>query len=101
MNLDWLRQHLLACPFKYITGIDCPGCGLQRSFIELLEGNIRESFFLYPALFPLIITTLFLVFHLNFRIPNGSRIMMGLFIVTTSVIVISYILKQVQFLSHV
>lgn len=100
MNLDWFRQHLLACPFKYITGIDCPGCGLQRSFLELLRGNVRESFFLYPALFPIIILVIFLTFHLKFRIPNGSKILMGLIIFSSLTIVISYILKQFYFHCH-
>ncbi len=97
MNLDWFRQHLLACPFKYITGFDCPGCGLQRSFLELLQGNIKDSFFLYPALFPILITFIFLAFHLKFRVPNGAKILMGLIIFSSTIIVISYILKEVQF----
>ncbi|HET6990424.1 MAG TPA: DUF2752 domain-containing protein, partial [Bacteroidia bacterium] len=81
-------------------GIDCPGCGLQRSFLELLQGNIRESFFLYPALFPILITFIFLAVHLKFRLPNGAKILTGLFIFSATVIMISYILKQVHFHSH-
>ncbi|PHX82065.1 MAG: hypothetical protein CK539_06580 [Flavobacteriales bacterium] len=100
MNLDWFRQHMLACPFKYITGYDCPGCGLQRSFIELLNGNIRECFSLYPPLFPIIILVIILIFQLKFRKPFGSKILIGLIIFSSLVIVISYILKQVYFHSH-
>lgn len=100
MNLDWFRQHLLACPFKYITGIDCPGCGLQRSFLELLQGNIQKSFLLYPGLIPFLITLVFLILHLRFRFVNGAKILLALFIFSGSIIVISYILNQVRFHSH-
>lgn len=31
------------CPFYYFFKIPCPGCGLTRSFIELLKGNLCES----------------------------------------------------------
>lgn len=27
------------CPLKYLTGIDCPGCGLTRSVYSLLHGD--------------------------------------------------------------
>ena len=28
------------CPFKLVTGLDCPGCGSQRSIHALLTGDI-------------------------------------------------------------
>lgn len=31
------------CPFKLLTGLSCPACGLQRSFHSLLCGNICEA----------------------------------------------------------
>ncbi len=31
------------CPTKAIFGIDCPGCGLQRSAHALLHGNLKEA----------------------------------------------------------
>ncbi|MBK7377164.1 MAG: DUF2752 domain-containing protein [Chitinophagaceae bacterium] len=30
--IDWLQQHQLPCLFRQLTHIDCPGCGMQRSF---------------------------------------------------------------------
>lgn len=32
------------CPSKYITGFDCPGCGLQRAIHSLLNGNLSNAF---------------------------------------------------------
>src|ERR1017187_1418872 len=54
--VNWLEDHMMTCYYKQVSGIDCPGCGMQRSFIELLKGNFFESIKLYPALFAVIIT---------------------------------------------
>lgn len=50
--IQWLQHHLLTCPFKYLTGIDCPGCGFQRSLIALVQGNFHQSLALYPPTIP-------------------------------------------------
>jgi hypothetical protein len=48
------------CPFKMITGLSCPGCGIQRAIHALVHGEfaeaIRYNYFLaysgpYAALF--------------------------------------------------
>lgn len=31
------------CPFKLITGLQCPGCGGQRAMYALLHGNVGEA----------------------------------------------------------
>jgi hypothetical protein len=33
-----------ACPSHIIFGVDCPGCGLTRSFIYLAQGDWRLAF---------------------------------------------------------
>ncbi|WP_244614428.1 DUF2752 domain-containing protein [Elizabethkingia argenteiflava] len=38
------------CPFRQITGYDCPGCGSQRALHALLHGNLKLAFS-YNALF--------------------------------------------------
>jgi hypothetical protein len=37
------------CSWKALTGRDCPGCGLTRSFIALGHGQWRDSFRFNPA----------------------------------------------------
>lgn len=32
------------CPFLVVTGLECPGCGSQRSFHQLLHFNIAGAF---------------------------------------------------------
>ncbi|PKP48733.1 MAG: hypothetical protein CVT95_04060 [Bacteroidetes bacterium HGW-Bacteroidetes-12] len=93
----WLEQHLLNCPYKKILGIDCMGCGLQRSLIALLKGNLVESFLLYPPLITLIIMFVLLPLHLIFKFKHGATWLKYLFIFNLSVIVINYIVKLIYF----
>ncbi|MEO5641705.1 MAG: DUF2752 domain-containing protein [Bacteroidia bacterium] len=92
--IDWLEHNLLTCPYKSMTGVDCPGCGMQRSFIELLRGNFFESLSLYPALIPILFTFIFLLFHLKFKFNNGAMILMYSFIGATTVVLVSFIIKM-------
>lgn len=91
--VDWLEEHLMACPYKKYFNIDCMGCGMQRSFIELLKGNLVESFMLYPALLPIIAMILFLPLHLVFKFKHGASVLKYFFIFNISIVVISYIIK--------
>ena len=89
--IEWLEQHMGTCYFKAYTGINCPGCGMQRSIIELLKGNIWESIKFYPGLLPLLFLFLFLVLHLIFKFNNGTTILKFIYITTASIILINYI----------
>lgn len=31
------------CPFRAVTGLPCPGCGLTRSWVYLMHGDIGSS----------------------------------------------------------
>lgn len=39
------------CPFRLITGLDCPGCGSQRAIHAIFHGNFLQAWNLNPALF--------------------------------------------------
>ncbi|MDN5287299.1 MAG: hypothetical protein JWR38_3573 [Mucilaginibacter sp.] len=94
LNLfNWLQNHLIPCPFKKLTGIDCPGCGFQRSVIALLKGDLQESLHLYPATIPFIITTLFVLFDSSIRFDKKHILKKSLYIITGNIILISYLVK--------
>jgi hypothetical protein len=92
-TIDWLEHHMLKCPYKMLTGIDCPGCGIQRSFLEMLKGNFTESLSLYPALLPIIFTFIFLVLHLKYKFKNGAKVLQYAFIASTAIVLVSFIIK--------
>ena len=91
--LFWLKTHLLSCPIKQYLGIDCPGCGFQRSVLALLEGDFSKSFKLYPPTMPLIILIVFALVHLKFDFKQGAFLIKLLYIGISLLIVINYIYK--------
>ena len=84
------------CLMKLSTGLDCPGCGMQRSFVALLKGNVMESFLLYPALVPVLLTLLLTAIHLKFRLRNGAAYVKYSYIFTVTVVMVSYIIKMIS-----
>ncbi|CDF57446.1 DUF2752 domain-containing protein [Thermobrachium celere] len=38
------------CPFLYITGYYCPGCGSSRAYYNLMHGRIKDAFSLNPLM---------------------------------------------------
>lgn len=36
------------CPFRLATGLDCPACGLTRSWVYTAHGHFGEAFTLHP-----------------------------------------------------
>jgi hypothetical protein len=91
--IEWLKAHLLTCPSKHFFHLDCPGCGMQRSMVALLEGDLSQSFQLYPATIPMLFTLLFTGLHLKFNFSHGASIIKWSYISTTSIIVIFYFYK--------
>ncbi|MHA7059371.1 DUF2752 domain-containing protein [Aquimarina sp. M1] len=90
----FLENNLLVCPTKNLIGIECFGCGLQRSFIFLLKGNFLNSIKMYPALIPMIIMFTYLVSHLYFNFKNGAAILKYFYLLNIILIVVNYIIKQ-------
>jgi len=45
------ESHFTICPLKLAGFSYCPGCGLGRSMILLLNGHIKESFTMHPLAF--------------------------------------------------
>lgn len=44
----------IPCMFNYVTGYYCPGCGVTRMCINLLQLNIYKAFRSNPAVFVLL-----------------------------------------------
>lgn len=93
--IEWLEHHLFSCFFKSHFGLECPGCGVQRSIIALLKGNFLESVQLHAAVIPFILTILLLVAQLIIKHEKGGKWVMWAFIATTAITMVQYIIKQI------
>lgn len=99
--VEWLETHFASCTFKRITGIDCMGCGMQRSFVCLLRGDFYGSVRYYPPLIFLIsyIFATFLYVTNIWKTISATflKLTMSLFVI----ILLSYIYKGIFFgLAH-
>jgi hypothetical protein len=39
------------CPFRFLTGFTCPGCGITRALHQILHGHFLNAFMLNPLFF--------------------------------------------------
>ncbi|SHL88002.1 DUF2752 domain-containing protein [Flavobacterium saccharophilum] len=54
---------MLPCLFKTLFGIECLGCGFQRSVFLLFKGEFSAAFKMYPALYSTLLFFVFLFFY--------------------------------------
>jgi hypothetical protein len=90
----WLKNNLIPCPFKKLTGIDCPGCGFQRSVIALVQGNLKESFHLYPAAIPLLVLLVFSTLDIRYAFSKSHFIKKSLYVIIGILVTGSYLIKM-------
>jgi len=53
------------CPFKTLTGIPCPGCGMTRAILSITKGDFQEALNYNPFSF-------FLIFAVAISIVPGK-----------------------------
>ncbi|WP_316746488.1 DUF2752 domain-containing protein [Pedobacter gandavensis] len=83
-------RFFIPCPIKYLTGLDCPGCGFQRAILALIHGQWQESFQLYPPTIPLLLTfSIALPAHF-FAKGKSDTLIKVLFLITGTIILINY-----------
>ena len=80
------------CFFHELTGLYCPGCGVQRSFHALLNGHVLTAIdynLLFILFLPLIIFFI-LAFSLGRKHPATSFIYKPVFSFTVVIVVVSF-----------
>lgn len=85
---------MLPCLNKKLFGIDCLGCGFQRSLLSVIKGDFVAAFNVYPAIFTLLLMAMFLLLHLKFKFKNSRKIIIIFATINVLIIVISYFIKM-------
>jgi hypothetical protein len=89
-----LEKYMLPCLSKTLFGVECLGCGFQRGFLLLLQGDFGGAFKMYPAIFT---TLLFLgILGLNLIDKNRSykKIIIGSAILNAVFMIAGYYFKH-------
>jgi len=87
------EDFMLPCFTKQLFGFDCPGCGLQRSIAFLIQGDFVEAFKMYPAIYPFMALSGFLLLDHFQKIKYSNMISTTLMVTTVAFILGNYILK--------
>lgn len=59
------------CPIYTIIGIPCPGCGMTRSLIALIQGDLQKSFYFHVLCIPTIVCAIVYFFNKTRRTHMG------------------------------
>lgn len=88
---------MLPCLSKKLFGIDCFGCGIQRSLALLLQGEFKAAFYMYPAIYTMLLFFVFIGISLIDKSRNYHKIIVTLGIITAFVMVFSYFYKLLYY----
>ena len=94
--LTSVEDFMIPCLNKKLLGFECLGCGGQRAFALLLDGNFISAFKMYPAIYPLI--ALFAIIGLNFfiKFKYANLLIRSLAILSIATIIINYTIKLIN-----
>ena len=88
-----IEEYMLPSLSKQFLGFDCPGCGLQRSVVFLLQGDFMAAFKMYPAIYAILLLFGFLLVDRLIRVRHSSKITVFLMLSSLVLILGNYILK--------
>jgi hypothetical protein len=92
-SLNALEKYLLPCPFKWLTGCDCPACGMQRSIIHTLRGDIEQSWQANPGGVILLLGIVVHVATLLFNVKQKRPVRIAFAGILISSLLVNWIVK--------
>lgn len=88
-----LEDYMLPCLNKELLGVECPGCGMQRAIGLLLQGDFIGAFYMYPAIYTLMLLFGFLLADQFFRFRHANKINILLMISSVVLILVNFVMK--------
>ena len=68
----------LPCPILWITGVSCPGCGITRACLFLVQLNIGAAVYYNPAVFAVILAVVLLCISKKKKTKNAILLVTAL-----------------------
>jgi hypothetical protein len=78
---------------KSLFGIDCLGCGAQRSLLLLINGDFINAFYQFPAIYTSLLLFAFIGLHFIDTSRDYQKIIIGMAITNAFIMIIAYIYK--------
>ncbi|WP_432671350.1 DUF2752 domain-containing protein [Flavobacterium sp. SM2513] len=92
-----LEEFMIPCLSKKLFGIDCPGCGMQRSLAMLINGDFSDAFHMFPAIFTTIPLFIFIGLHFVDKSRNYTKLIIPFAIVNAAIMIIAYFYKLTHY----
>lgn len=92
MNFN-LEDYMLPCLSKTFFGLECLGCGFQRSFLLLIHGDFIAAFKMYPAIYTLLSLFIFVLINFKIKYKHSKKIISKLAYLNLTIMIVSYLIK--------
>jgi hypothetical protein len=89
-----LNDYMLPCLNKKLFGFECMGCGFQRSLSLIIHGDFVSAFYMYPAVYTLILLFGIIAMNTIKNFKYANRIILILAIVNGLIIITNFIIKS-------
>ncbi len=94
--MQLLEDYMLPCLNKKLFGIECMGCGMQRSVVLIFQGNFVDAFYMYPAIYTLMLLFAVIIINLFKKFKYANKIISSLSILSILIIITSFIIKKIN-----
>lgn len=92
-----MEEYMIPCLNKHLFGIECFGCGTQRSFLFLLKGDFVSAFHMFPAIYTTVLLFICIGLHFIDKSRNYHKAIIGLATINAIVMVVSYFYKVTHY----
>lgn len=82
---------------KKLFGMECPGCGMQRATVMVVQGDFAHAFSMFPAIYTTISLFILLGLHFVDKKRNYTKAIIPVAILNAVVMIIAYFYKLTNY----
>jgi hypothetical protein len=90
-----LENYMFPCLSKTLFGFECLGCGFQRAFFLVFNGQFVDAFWMYPAIYPLLFLGMLLLISRFYKFKFYQKSINIFSVISIGIIITSYLIKQI------